>query len=100
MENSPTRSRVAFLGTGALGGLFARAGAAAERFVRRFMPDPFALVLLLTLVALGLGLLTMVLGMHGAKVPLTETIFAPYDLIACAVLLLFVPPLLHVPRVD
>jgi short-chain fatty acids transporter len=39
--------------------LFARAGAAAERFVRRFMPDPFALVLLLTLVALGLGLLVM-----------------------------------------
>lgn len=39
--------------------VFARAGAAAERFVRRFMPDPFVLVLLLTLVALGLGLLTM-----------------------------------------
>ncbi|CAN5900441.1 short-chain fatty acid transporter [soil metagenome] len=40
-------------------GLFARAGAAAERLVRRFMPDPFALVLLLTLVALGLGLAVM-----------------------------------------
>jgi short-chain fatty acids transporter len=39
--------------------VFARAGAAAERFVRRFMPDPFVLVLLLTLVALGLGLATM-----------------------------------------
>jgi short-chain fatty acids transporter len=39
--------------------VFARAGGAAERFVRRFMPDPFVLVLLLTLVALGLGLLTM-----------------------------------------
>jgi short-chain fatty acids transporter len=36
--------------------LFARAGAAADRVVRRFMPDPFALVLLLTLVALALGL--------------------------------------------
>jgi short-chain fatty acids transporter len=35
--------------------LFARAGAAADRVVRRFMPDPFALVLLLTLVALALG---------------------------------------------
>lgn len=40
-------------------GLFARAGAAAERTVRRFMPDPFVLVLLLTLVALALGLVTM-----------------------------------------
>lgn len=40
-------------------GVFARAGAAAERFVRRFMPDPFVLVLLLTLVALALGLATM-----------------------------------------
>ncbi|MBX3193224.1 MAG: short-chain fatty acid transporter [Labilithrix sp.] len=40
-------------------GVFARAGGAAERVVRRFMPDPFVLVLLLTLVALGLGLLTM-----------------------------------------
>ncbi len=39
--------------------VFSRAGAAAEGFVRRFMPDPFVLVLLLTLVALGLGLLTM-----------------------------------------
>jgi len=45
--------------TNALLGVFARAGAAAERFVRRFMPDPFVLVLLLTLVALCLGLLTM-----------------------------------------
>ena len=35
---------------------FARAGAAAERFVRRFMPDPFVLVLGLTLVALAAGL--------------------------------------------
>lgn len=35
--------------------IFARAGAAAERFVRRWMPDPFVLVLLLTLVALALG---------------------------------------------
>ena len=40
-------------------GIFARAGAVAERVVRRFMPDPFALVLLLTLVALGLGLAVM-----------------------------------------
>jgi short-chain fatty acids transporter len=46
-------------GIGSLVGIFARAGAAAERFVRRFMPDPFVLVLLLTLVALGLGLATM-----------------------------------------
>ena len=38
---------------------FSRSGAAAERFVRRFMPDPFVLVLLLTLVALGLGYVTM-----------------------------------------
>jgi short-chain fatty acids transporter len=36
--------------------LFARAGAFADRFVRRWMPDPFALVLLLSLVALALGL--------------------------------------------
>lgn len=35
--------------------MFQRAGAASERLVRRFMPDPFALVLLLTLVSLGLG---------------------------------------------
>ncbi len=34
-----------------------------------------------------------VLGLKGAKVPLTETIFAPYNLVACAVLLLVVPPL-------
>jgi len=40
-------------------GVFARAGAAAERVVRRYMPDPFVLVLLLTLVALGLGLAVM-----------------------------------------
>jgi short-chain fatty acids transporter len=39
--------------------LFARAGAAADRVVRRFMPDPFVLVLLLSLVALALGLFTM-----------------------------------------
>jgi short-chain fatty acids transporter len=35
--------------------VFARAGSKAERFVRRWMPDPFVLVLLLTLVALVLG---------------------------------------------
>jgi short-chain fatty acids transporter len=35
-----------------------------------------------------------VLGLKGpqAKVPLSETIFAPYNLIACAILLLLVPP--------
>ena len=33
------------------------------------------------------------LGTTGAKVPLSETIFAPYNLIACAALLLIVPPL-------
>jgi short-chain fatty acids transporter len=44
---------------GSVVGVFAKAGGAAERFVRRYMPDPFVLVLLLTLVALGLGLLTM-----------------------------------------
>ena len=38
-----------------LSALFQRAGAASERLVRRFMPDPFALVLLLTLVSLVLG---------------------------------------------
>ncbi len=38
-----------------LSAVFQRAGAAAERLVRRFMPDPFALVLLLTLVSLVLG---------------------------------------------
>lgn len=43
----------------ALLSVFSRAGALAERAVRRFMPDPFVLVLLLTLVALGLGLATM-----------------------------------------
>lgn len=37
--------------------VFARAGAFADRLVRRFLPDPFALVLLLSLVALGLGAL-------------------------------------------
>ncbi|MBX3203437.1 MAG: short-chain fatty acid transporter [Labilithrix sp.] len=37
--------------------VFARAGSAAERFVRRWMPDPFVLVLSLTLVALVLGYL-------------------------------------------
>lgn len=36
-------------------GIFANAGAAAERLVRRWMPDPFVLVLGLTLVALVLG---------------------------------------------
>lgn len=35
--------------------MLARLGSAFERFVRRFMPDPFVLVLLLTLVALALG---------------------------------------------
>jgi len=56
--------------SGAVIGVFARAGAVAERFVRRFMPDPFALVLLLTLMALGLGLATMpnVPGENGATV--------------------------------
>ena len=51
-------------------GVFARAGAAAERVVRRFMPDPFVLVLLLTLIALGLGLAVMdaVPGESGATV--------------------------------
>lgn len=51
-------------------GVFARAGAAAERVVRRFMPDPFVLVLLLTLVSLGLGLAVMdaVPGEGGATV--------------------------------
>jgi short-chain fatty acids transporter len=34
-----------------------------------------------------------VLGLKGAKVPLTETIFAPYNLAACVILLLIVPPL-------
>lgn len=37
--------------------VFARAGGAAERLVRRYMPDPFVLVLLLTLVSLVLGYL-------------------------------------------
>ncbi len=35
--------------------VFARAGAVADRFVRRWMPDPFALVLALTVVALAFG---------------------------------------------
>lgn len=35
--------------------MLARLGSAFERFVRRWMPDPFVLVLLLTLVALVLG---------------------------------------------
>ena len=35
--------------------VFARAGGFADRLVRRFLPDPFALVLLLSLVALALG---------------------------------------------
>src|SRR5215831_3615080 len=39
--------------------LFAKAGELADRVVRRWMPDPFALVLMLTVVALGLGLATM-----------------------------------------
>jgi short-chain fatty acids transporter len=38
---------------------FARAGAFADRVVRRWMPDPFALVLALTLVAFVLGLSVM-----------------------------------------
>jgi short-chain fatty acids transporter len=37
--------------------VFSRAGALADRFVRRWMPDPFALVLGLTLVALFVGYL-------------------------------------------
>lgn len=40
--------------------VFAGAGAAAERLVRRWMPDPFVLVLLLTLVSLVLGYLKTV----------------------------------------
>lgn len=53
-----------------MGSFFQRAGAAAEHFVRRFMPDPFVLVLLLTLLALGLGLMTMgtVPGPEGATI--------------------------------
>jgi short-chain fatty acids transporter len=48
--------------------VFARAGAAAERFVRRWMPDPFVLVLLLTLVALALGYLKVAgLAIDGAQ---------------------------------
>ncbi len=37
-----------------------------------------------------------VLGLHGpaAKVPLTQTIFAPYNLVTCALLAIVVPPLL------
>ena len=35
--------------------VFAKAGAFADRIVRRWMPDPFVLVLLLSLVALALG---------------------------------------------
>ena len=38
---------------------FARAGQFADRVVRRYMPDPFVLVLLLSLAALGLGLAVM-----------------------------------------
>jgi short-chain fatty acids transporter len=51
--------------------LFAKAGELADRVVRRWMPDPFALVLMLTIVALGLGLATMpdVPGVAGATVP-------------------------------
>lgn len=40
-------------------GPFATAGAFADRVVRRWMPDPFVLVLLLTLVSLVLGFLVM-----------------------------------------
>jgi short-chain fatty acids transporter len=39
--------------------LFVRAGAWADRLVRRFMPDPFVLVLLLTLLALALGFVSL-----------------------------------------
>lgn len=42
-----------------LSAVFQRAGATSERLVRRFMPDPFALVLLLTLVALLLGVMSI-----------------------------------------
>ena len=42
-----------------LSSIFARAGSHAERFVRRWMPDPFVLVLLLSLVALVLGYLAV-----------------------------------------
>jgi short-chain fatty acids transporter len=48
--------------------VFARAGAAAERGVRRWMPDPFVLVLLLTLVALFFGYLRLLLA-DGAAPP-------------------------------
>ncbi len=43
------------MGAGVLIDVFSRAGGAAERFVRRYMPDPFVLVLLLTLLSLVLG---------------------------------------------
>ncbi len=51
--------------------LLVRAGGAAERLVKRVMPDPFSLVLLLTVVALGLALATMapVPGAAGATLP-------------------------------
>lgn len=42
-----------------LSSAFAKAGAFTDRFVRRYMPDPFVLVLLLTAVALALGLVAM-----------------------------------------
>jgi len=38
------------MATASITSVFARAGGAAERLVRRYMPDPFVLVLLLTLV--------------------------------------------------
>ncbi len=47
--------------------VFARAGAGAERFVRRFMPDPFVLVLGLTLVALVLGFVRTDRSLEGAR---------------------------------
>ncbi|MDF2696664.1 MAG: Short chain fatty acid transporter, partial [Labilithrix sp.] len=50
-----SRSKVGYGPLVVLTSVFTRAGGAAERFVRRWMPDPFVLVLLLTLVALVLG---------------------------------------------
>lgn len=44
---------------------FSRAGAASERVVRKWMPDPFVLVLLLTLVALVLGYVKIALQPDG-----------------------------------
>jgi short-chain fatty acids transporter len=53
----PTSRHLEYVRRVVLVDVFARAGAAAERLVRRWMPDPFVLVLLLTLVSLVLGYL-------------------------------------------